>query len=247
MAKQRGIVFLEGTIGGINFYYRKGVPTARMAGGGFNRKAIKTSPSMARIREQNSEFAKCSKVNKEFKNAIRPFLSGYKDGSLHSRLMTLFLRIRDCDVVSERGKREVWQGMTTEQGKRLLKDFVFTPKRSVLLPCHYEFDWNTLQFKVTGFDVSQLRFPDGATFMELGLGVICFDFEQLIYTTEWATPLTIDRDFIGNSFSLGVAAVPVGTGQLLAIVRVAFYQEVNGTPYLLPGDGAYGLEVFVQR
>ena len=72
MAKQKGVVFFEGTIGGINFYYRKGVPTARASGGGFNKRAIKNSPKMVRVREQNSEFANCSKVNKAFKNAIRP-------------------------------------------------------------------------------------------------------------------------------------------------------------------------------
>jgi len=245
MAKQKGIVFLEGTIGGINFYYRKGVPTARVAGGGFNKKAIKTSPRMIRVREQNSEFANCSKVNKEFKNAIWPFLAGYKDGSLHSRLMQLFLSIRDGDTVSARGKREVWQGISNENGKRLLGNFVFTPKRPQLLPCTYTFDWNTMQFKVSAFDVKQLRFPDGADVMEVGLGVIRFDFEHLTYTTEWANPLTIDRNFTGNSFSLGVANSPVGTGQLLSIVRVAFYLNVNEKPYLLPGDGAYGLQIFV--
>ena len=185
-------------------------------------------------------------MNKEFKNAIRPFLAGYQDGSLHHRLMALFLSIRDCDVVSERGKREVWQGMTTEHGQRLLEDFVLTPKRSQLLPCTYAFDWNTLQFKVSAFDVSRLRFPDGADYMEVSLGVVRFDFEQLTYSTEWATPLVIDRYFTSNSFSLNVATIPMGTGQLFAIVRVAFYQDVNGKPYLLPGEGAFGLQVFVE-
>jgi len=246
MAKQRGMLLIDGTLGGLNFYYRKGVPTVRVAGGGFNRKAIKTSPRMVRIREQNSEFANCSKVNKEFKNAIRPFLAGYKDGRLHSRLMQLFLSIRDCDTVSARGKREVWQGISNEHGKRLLGNFVFTPKRPQLLPCTYVFDWTTLEFKANHFDVSKLRFPDGADYLEVGLGVIRFDFERLTYSTEWATPLMIDRTFNDTSFSLGIANAPSGIGQLIAIVRVAFYQNVNGKPYLLPGDGAFGLSVFVK-
>ena len=246
MAKQKGIVFLEGTMGGINFYYRKGVPTARVAGGGFNGNAIKTSPNMVRVREQNAEFAKCSTVNRVFKNAMRSFLIGYKDGSLHSRLMQLFLGIRDCDMFSERGKREVCKGMSVEQGKRLLKDFVFTPKRSKLLPCHYEFDWNVLQFKVVGFNVSKLDFPKGADFMELMLGVLRFDFEQLTYICEWATPVSINTYFSDTSFSLGVAKEPAGTGQLMAVARVCFYQEVNGSHYLLQNDGAFGVQIFIK-
>ena len=84
MAKQRGIVFFEGTMGGINFYYRNGVPTARAAGGGFTRKAIKTGSHMVRVRESNSEFANCSRVNKIFKQSITLFRLGYSDGTLHS-------------------------------------------------------------------------------------------------------------------------------------------------------------------
>lgn len=35
MAKQLGVIFIEDTLGGINFYYKKGVPTARVARGGY--------------------------------------------------------------------------------------------------------------------------------------------------------------------------------------------------------------------
>lgn len=140
MAKQRGIVFFEGTLGGINFYYRKGVPTARTAGGGFTRTAIEKGANMVRVRENNSEFSGSSKVNKTFKHAISPFLIGYTDGTLHSRLMQLFLKLKDLDAVSKRGERQVSHGIGTTYGKQLLKEFVFTPKRSRLLDCDYGFD-----------------------------------------------------------------------------------------------------------
>ncbi|WP_431136062.1 hypothetical protein [Psychroserpens mesophilus] len=243
MAKQRGIVFFEGTIGGINFYYRKGVPTARAAGGGFTRKAIKTGAHMVRVREHNSEFARCSKVNKVFKQAIRPFMLGYKDGTLHSRLMQLFLNIKDCDGVSERGKRVVFLGMDSEKGKQLFKDFVFTPKRSNILPCDYDFDWNTLTFSVSGFEVNAVGFPKEADYMELVLGVVRFDFETKRYTRVMAAPLVIERDFLGDSFTVAVSELPSGTGTLFAMVRVAFYQEVNGDGYLLSGGNAFRVQV----
>lgn len=243
MAKQRGIVFLEGTIGGINFYYRKGVPTARIAGGGFTREAIKKDPNMVRVRENNSEFAGCSKVNKNFKHAIRPFLLGYKDGTLHSRLMQMFLKIKDCDTLSERGKRAVSLGMSSNSGKQLLSAFKFTPKRAALLPCSYGFDWATLTFNATGFQGKQAGFPKESDYMEVTLGLIRFDFETCTYKQVFETPLVIERDFSGDAFSITASTVPVGTGVLFAMVRVAFYQTVNGEGYLLPGGGAFGLEV----
>ena len=39
-------------------------------------------------------------MNKFFKQAIRAFLFGYKGGTLHVRLMQLFLKIKDCDAFS---------------------------------------------------------------------------------------------------------------------------------------------------
>ena len=66
MATQKGIVSLVGTVGGVNFYFRKGKAVARKAGGGFSGKAIKTKASMMRVRENNSEFGHCSSVKKSF-------------------------------------------------------------------------------------------------------------------------------------------------------------------------------------
>jgi len=244
MAKQRGIIFIEGTLGGINFYYRKGVPTARVAGGGFTRKAIKTGANMVRVRESNSEFAVCSKNNKVFKQAIRPFLLGYKDGTLHSRLMQLFLKIKDCDTISERGQRKVAVGIASERGKQLFKDFMLTPKRSSLLSCRYGFDWDTLTFNVSDFNADMVGFPKDATYMEVLVGVIRFDFETNTYTQVIETPLIIERDYNNDVFSIEVSGTPTGDGVLFALVRVSFYQDVNGESYLLSGGSAYGVEVF---
>jgi hypothetical protein len=36
MAEQKGLIKLTGTVGEFNFYFRKGKPVARKAGGGFN-------------------------------------------------------------------------------------------------------------------------------------------------------------------------------------------------------------------
>lgn len=243
MAKQRGIVFFEGTMGGINFYYRKGVPTAREAGGGFTREAIKTGDHMVRVRENNTEFSGCSQVNKFFKHAIRPFMLGYKDGTLHSRLMQLFLKIKNLDQVSKRGARRVALGMTTDTGKQLLKGFVFTPKRPNLFPCSCTFDWDSLTLNVSGFQAHPGYFPKEATYMEVLLGVVRFDFETKSYTQVIEAPLIIELDSLGDAFSMSVSALPSGTGTVFAIAGVSFYQMVNGEGYLLSGGHAFGLQI----
>jgi hypothetical protein len=70
MAKQKSIIPLSGTLDGINFYIRKGTAVARKAGGGFNGKAIKNSPKMARVKENNTEFGHYSFVEKVFKDSL---------------------------------------------------------------------------------------------------------------------------------------------------------------------------------
>ncbi|WP_179007853.1 hypothetical protein [Winogradskyella forsetii] len=244
MAKQAGIVFFEGTLGGINFYYRKGVPTARRAGGGFTAKAIKTSPTMARVRESNSEFAGCSGVNKHFKLAIVPFTAGYKDGTLHSRLMRLFLGIKDLDLTSERGKRKVSVGYANDMGKGLLKAFVICSARPKLFDCVYGFDWDNLVFYVSQFSVAAAKFPKGADVMEVVVGVVRFDFETYAYSHTMAEPILIGRDFDVTDFDFTVNGLPAGDGALIAVTRVAFYQEVNGERYVLPGGDGFGISLF---
>ena len=70
MASQKGIFPLEGTLGGVNFYYRKGKAVARKSGGGFNGMAIKTKDSMVRVRENGSEFGSVSKVKKMIRMSV---------------------------------------------------------------------------------------------------------------------------------------------------------------------------------
>jgi len=81
VAKVKSIIALNGTLGGINFYKRKGVPVARQAGGGFNGEAIKTKASMVHVRENGSEFKGCMQTVQFFKMGLQLFLSTFKDGT----------------------------------------------------------------------------------------------------------------------------------------------------------------------
>lgn len=244
MAKQIGPLLFVGTMKGVNYYFREGEALARRAGGGFSRKNIKESPNMETVRKSNSEFAHCSKVNKAFKAAIKPLLSGYKDGTLHSRLMQLFLKLKDGDLISERGNRSVHQGISVKAGKQLLTDFIFTPQRPQILSCPYEFDWNSLTFTVREFKVDQAApFPKGADYMEIGVGLICFDFDTLAYEHIFADPLIIARDFQKDAFTIPCPELPGGEGMLFFAVRFSFYQTVNGERHLVPDKAHTGVRI----
>lgn len=245
MAKQKGILPLVGTLGGINFYYLNGKPVARMAGGGFNGKAIKTKASMQRVRENGSEFGRCSEVNKAFRQALRPFYKGYTFTHLHSRLMGLFTKLKDLDVGHTRGNRVVSGGVASVDGPYLLKEFVYTPDCSVRAVLPFNFDIATSTYALTFRDVAmgRVRFISGATHIELTYGVLDFNFETLEYQLHLATPLILDKNFAAPTVTLVPDTPPTDIGTVLCVLGIRFYEEVNGELFRLNAADGVGFGV----
>jgi hypothetical protein len=242
MAKQTGIFPIAGTIGGVNFYYRKGVPFARKAGGGFNGDAIKTKPSMERVRENSSEFGHCSTAKRVFKMALDPFLHEYKEGTLHGRMMKLFQEIKVCDTISMRGKRNLSVAMGTPMGQKLLQQFDFTPKQNVMRTLGNKgvFDWNTRTYTIADFDIRQVKFMKNASHLKLTLGILRFDFASLEYEMELGEPLLMDRGFAATGFVMDFSgavetrhALSVQNGNKMVFLGLKFYKEIDGEMYLM--------------
>lgn len=181
MAQQKGIFKISGTVGDINFYMINNKGYARKAGGGFNSKAIKTKPSMQRVRENASEFGHCSTVKKRYRMAFVPFLQGHKEAKLHVRMMRLFTALKDLDSVSVRGERRVGNGLQTMKGRQLLKTFAFTPKHPflTLLRNSCSFDTINQTLSVQDFTAHHHAAPKSATHIGVMLGVLDFDFDTL--------------------------------------------------------------------
>ncbi|OBX22110.1 MULTISPECIES: hypothetical protein [Bizionia] len=245
MAKQKGIIPLVGTIGGINFYYLNGKPVAREAGGGFNGTAIKTKASMRRVRENGSEFGHCSRVNKAYRMALRPFYTQHKFTFFHSRLMTMFTQLKALDTINARGERRVANGLTTDLGQQLLQDFNYTPDCVLqqVLPFSFSMDWGTHTVVFPKFNMTQVSFIPGATHIALQFGVLDFNFETLASHLHLAAPVVLAKDFSGTSLSLTPTSLPSGLGLQVAVLGVRYYQEVDGLMYLLHARNGVGIGV----
>ncbi|MBU8882324.1 hypothetical protein KSK37_04415 [Kaistella sp. DKR-2] len=243
MAKLIGPEVVTGTYDGVNYYIREGEALARMAGGGFTRERILKGQNMERVKESYTEFAGCSKVNRAFKTAVKPFLSGYRDGTLHRRLMQLFLKIKDADLCSERGKRSVHQGISSPEGEALLKDFIFTPKRAALFACPYLFDRETLTFSVQGFNIHQAGFPETTSRIQVTVGVVRLDFESFAFQQVISDSFVIDRESPDASFEIALEALPEGSGLLFAVARVSFEEIVGGERVVMMSEDGVGIEV----
>jgi hypothetical protein len=245
MARQKGIIKITGTLDGLNFYSRLGVPLIRKAGGGFQSEAIKTKPSMVRVRENGSEFKICMTSVKHFKIGLQPITNQFKDTFLHQRLVQLFTKIKLLDTVSARGQRTVGIGLENEAGKNLLNRYVLTSGNSLdaVLRQGFEVDWSLSGFRIAAFDVAAVRFPKGVTHVQLQTGYMVFDFTTFTPVFTKSASMTLSKAAATAPLELGISALPIGAGTKIVVVYLQFMQEVNGTMCLMKELKTRGLEV----
>lgn len=241
MAKQVGIMPLVGTIEGINFYMRKGKLVARKAGGGFTKDTIKKSASMVRVRENNTEFGHCSRVKKLFKDSLFPFLGKQRNEELQGRLMQLFIQIKNADLVSERGKRQIGLGLEHPDGKALLDGFCFTP--FCLQTDNGFYNATTTTYTLNGFAPKNLDFMAGATHFELQLGVVVLDLVELKATLFSSEVVRVPKNGGVQDICLPVAVPAEASGFRIAVLHYRFSQEVNGGFYGFQEEKGFGLKV----
>jgi hypothetical protein len=109
MAKQKSIIKLDGTIGGITFYKSQDGYLAREKGG-VSGERIATDPNFQRTRENGAEFGRAGKAGKLLRNAIRGLLQNSSDSRMVSRLTTEMVKVIQEDAVNPRGLRNVIDG-----------------------------------------------------------------------------------------------------------------------------------------
>jgi hypothetical protein len=211
--------------------------------GGFNYQNNKNNP---RIYKNSDELSLCSVFVKEFKIALRPVLKHLRAGSLHQRLMQLFLRIKALDRVSEKGSLNVGEGLKTLKGKLLLRTFVFTPKAGIRQqfgnPQIYEEDFMVVW---EDFDPSSARFPKAATHVELHYLVVAYDTTRQAFSTYSAAPVrrsTIDgRERLVLQPQEPIVKKP-GVHYML-VLGMRFLELLGTEEYELFGTDAVGIEV----
>jgi hypothetical protein len=132
MATYESLIEITGSVGDLVFYRLNGKNVVRKKSG-FNKKAFKKSPSYEKVRQNSSEFGHCSKSGKLIRNCIDRYIKESGDPLLYQSFARLMTDIKDLDVLSERGKRSVTNGLATEKGKQLLKAFQFGNKEIIPL------------------------------------------------------------------------------------------------------------------
>ena len=124
MARQKGVMKIEGSIDDMTFYKTKdGFLVKRKSG--VSKQRIESDPNFARTRENDAEFKNAAISGKYLRDVLRPLMKTARDNRVTSRLLKLMSRILRLDATSARRERTVGIAIALPAAKVLLKGFEF--------------------------------------------------------------------------------------------------------------------------
>ena len=240
MAKQKGIIKLEGTIGDITFYKSKDGFLAK-GKGGIPADRIANDPNFQRTRENGSEFGRAGKAGKVLRNAIRALLQNASDRLVVSRLTTQMVKVIQEDVTNTRGLRNVIDGEA-----ELLEGFEFNINGKLGTTLYAPFTSTidrvagTLVADIPSFvPANMVAAPGGTTHFKIISAGTEVDFENERFVTQTTETAILPWDNTATAVvSLSNAVTANSTHPLFLVLGISFYQQVNGQMYPLK-NGSY--------
>jgi hypothetical protein len=178
MAKQAGILKIEGTLDQLTFYKSVDGHLVRTKGG-VSGERIATDPVFARTRENGQEFASAAKSGKLLRDSIRTKMLSAADNRVTSRLTKVMTEIKNHDSTSARGERNVGVGIATPAGLNLLNGFNFNENAilSSILFAAGDIDFVTGVASIPSLTpINDIAYPSGATHVSISGAYAVIDF-----------------------------------------------------------------------
>ncbi|BDD12849.1 hypothetical protein FUAX_52810 (plasmid) [Fulvitalea axinellae] len=239
MARQSGIIKIEGKIGGMSFYGQGGSYLVRQAGG-VSGNRIRTDPAFKRTRENQAEFGEAGRQGKLLRTAFRNALAGAPTGASTAKLTQRLVRVVQSDTANGRGERKVSAGDLS-----LLEGFEFNVKSGLDttlfsdLSLAFDDTGEELTFSSSIVPNTDVSAPEGATHFRVKVGVASLDFDG----SKQKSAVAISSEYpvsgtTAQSVSLTAGYDKSVSAHTLAMVGIEFLQEVNGVMYPLR-NGAF--------
>jgi len=235
MARQNGILDIEGTLGNITFYKTQDGNLVKTKSG-VSADRIATDPNFQRTRENGAEFGNSASAGKLLRDALRNMMINASDNRVTSRITQVMTVIKNFDSTSVRGDRNVGVAIATNEAKAQLKNFNFNADAvlSAILHKSYVVDTTTGQISITG-----LKPMDDVVYPAWLKVDFVANTSEIEYTNEVSLPI----NNTAGDVNLIPAAVPAGSGINLFILAIDFFQEVNGVQYSLKNGGYNTLSI----
>jgi hypothetical protein len=240
MARQTGLLKIKGTLDNVTFYQSKDGHMAKMKTS-LDGDRIKNDPTFARTRENGSEFGSIATSGKLFRDSLRNITANAADKKLITRVTQLMSKIKNLDLTSIRGARNVGVGIGNTTAKALLKGFEFNSNALLasMLYKPYTLVPATGVITIAGLvPATDVVFPAGATHMSLTGGYANLNFATGVVDFKMTNVLNLAVNAPSTAVTLTPTAVPAGTGTKIYLLKIEFFQLVNGVQYSLK-NGSY--------
>ncbi len=245
MAKQTGFLKISGTLDNVTFYRTKDGSLVKMKSS-LSKARIAKDPKFARTRENGAEFGNSAKAGKLFRVNLRPLSLNASDSRIVPRVTQLMSQIKNMDSTSIRGERNVGVGISTSGGKGLLKGFEFNLNSALgsVLFKPYQLNTSTGVISIDNLiPSSDITFPSGATHISLSGGYANLNFTSNLVDFKITNIENLAYTSAASTITLTPTAIPIGTGTKIFLLKIEFFQEVNGVQYPLKNGTFNALRV----
>lgn len=240
MARQKGIIKLDGTIGGVTFYKTKDGYLAKEKSG-VSADRIANDPAFQRTRENGAEFGRAGKAGKILRNSIRGLLQNVSDARMVSRLTQEMVKVIQEDATNARGLRNVIDGEA-----ELLQGFDFNINGKLGTTIYAPFTAvidrvaGTLTANLPAFvPLNMIAAPGGTTHFRIISAGAEIDFENEVFVMDAQSTAILPWDAVATAvINLANAVTAASVHPLFLALGIEFYQQVNGQMYSLK-NGAY--------
>ena len=236
MARQKGIIKLKGTIGGITFYKTAQDGHLAREKGGVEKSRIMNDPAFQRTRENGSEFGRAGKAGKILRTSLRPMLINSADSRMVSRLTQRMMKVIQADQVSERGMRNVIDG---EAELLLMFEFNLRGKlgTSLYAPFSTSIDRpsGVLTVQIPSFvPTNMLVAPSGTTHYKIISAAAEIDFDNEVFVlSNSETAILPWNSNTSAAVNHDNTVTPASSKVLFLVLGLEYYQEVNNAMYPL--------------
>ncbi|MGQ0826961.1 MAG: hypothetical protein ACT4ON_01070 [Bacteroidota bacterium] len=245
MARQKGILKVEGTLDDLTFYRSQDGHLVKTKSG-VSGERIANDPAFIRTRENGVEFASSAVAGKLVRDSLRPIALNASDGRIVSRMTQLMARIKNLDATSARGLRNVGVAILLTTAKALLKSFEFNKGALLgsILFKPYAVNTTTGVITINALvAANDIAIPAGATHMSFTGCYANINFATGIADVKLTNVQNLAANAPSTNVTLTPTAVPAGTGTKLYLLKVEFFQLVNGVQYSLKNGAFNALRV----
>lgn len=245
MARQNGLIKIKGTLDNVTFYKSKDGDLARMKTS-VDATRIASDPAFQRTRENGAEFGSSAKAGKLTRDSLRPIALNATDSRVVARMTKLMTDVKNLDLTSVRGGRNPGVSMALATGKAALKGFEFNENAllSGTLFKPYTVATATGVITITGVvPINDVVYPDGATHVSFTGAYANINYALNVTDVKLTNVQNLPINGTATTVTLTPTAVPAGTGAKVYLLKMEFFQLVNGIQYSLKNGAFNALKI----